>query len=157
MDQDIQYIGTNINTSIVYIRSNIPYKDFPLKTQPPGKTRIYISTQVPTADIGKVGDLCVRRVKDGCDPSAVEVFWKGFRKNGIQTVWREIRQGNKLSKIQHPLHPTMRLCGFPACPLRPEWCKKSPGQQGQGDLNLSAVLFLRTHEAGSRSNPIDIS
>lgn len=147
MDQEVQYIG-----------SYTPYKEFTLKTQPRKTTRIYISTQLPTSDIGdsEVGDLCIRRVKRGCDPAAVELFWKGFRKDGIQMVWREVQQ-NKPLEIQHPLHPTLYLRGFPACPLRPEWCEKSSRQHGQGDLKLSAVLYLRTYETGSWLNPIELS
>lgn len=156
MGEEIQYIGTSNNT-IVYVGSNIPYKTFKLETQSSAITRIYISTQVPTSDLGEVGDLCIRRITGGFAPSAVELFWKGFRKDGIETVWRTLQLSKAPVKVQHPLHPEMYLHSFLLDPLRPGWCKKIPQRQTQQDFNLSAALFLRTHETGySFDNPIDL-
>ncbi len=156
MDQEIQYMGTN--HSITYIRSNTPYKVFRLETQPPGTTRIYISAQLPTPDMGEAGDLWIHRKHAGFEPSTVELLWKGFRKDGVGTVWRTTQLNRTPVKIRHPLHRGLYLHGFPSSPLRPQWCKKKPQGQSQQNLNLSAVLFLRLHEAGcSSSNPIILS
>lgn len=119
---------------------------------------IYFSTLQlpPISNIGEVGDIYIRRIRSsGYDPSSIEVYWKGYRKDSITKVWREILPNSE--EIQHPLYTNLYLQGFPAFPLRPEWRRKGTQQQGQGDIKYSAGNFLKIHERGSISNPIILS
>lgn len=121
---------------------------------------IYFSTSQlpPTPNRGEVGDLYIRRINSsGYDASSIELYWKGYRRDGIKQVWREVLRVPNSEEIQHPLHPDFYLKGFPACPLRPEWHTKSPQEQGVGNVKKSAGKFLEIYEPGSISNPINLS
>ena len=153
--EDIEYIGSR--SSITCTGAAIPFIPFEVDTRPPHVMRVYLSASQlqPTTDIGVVGDLYIRCVYSLYGSSSVEIYWKGFRKNRIKTVWREVLTNS--AEIQHPLYPNLYLHGTPECNWWPEWREKNPQGQGQGNIKESAGNFVKIFDTGGVANPINLS
>ncbi len=153
--RDIEFIGSR--HSVICTGAEIPFVQYQYQADTGNQltVHLYFSTSQlqPTPDLGDVGDLYIRRIDcSGYGPSSIEVHWKGYRKNGIKQVWRQVFPNGE--EIQHPLYPILYLQGSR---WGPEWQRTGSQQRGRGDIIGSAGNFLRIHEKGSVLNPIVLS